>query len=340
LKYEKVGLILAAALAISASPAAAQEKKHILGIFYEGCEKTCEGFKDGIAKSGFAADINILDVNQDKKRLPEAVKLAVDSKPDLVLVYGTTATLGTIGTLAEAGDPKFINGVPVVFTAVADPIGTKIVENLEHSGRPNVTGTFNRVPEKINIQVIRQYDPSFSKLGLLFNSNEKNSVLKMKELTELAPTMGVELVALEIDPGNNGAPKPELISVRLREMHEKGVRWVYLGSSSFLNLNGKIFTESAVENGIAIISPYPALVKDQQALLSVAAPREEVGLLAAEQALKILRDGAKPGDLPISVATHFTYTVNMKVAKQLDLKPPAAFNKDTEFVQDFFLPAQ
>jgi putative tryptophan/tyrosine transport system substrate-binding protein len=192
----------------------------------------------------------------------------------------------------------------------------------------------------LNIQVIRQYDPNLSKLGLLYNSNEKNSVQKMKELATLAPTLGIELVALEIDPNNGAAPNPDQIPVRLRELRDKGVKWVYLGSSSFLNSNGKIFTESATENGIAVVSPYPALVKDHEALLSIAAPREEVGALAAEQALKVLRDGAVPENLPISVATHFTYVVNMKVAKQLNLKPPAAFSKDTEYVQDFFLPTK
>jgi putative tryptophan/tyrosine transport system substrate-binding protein len=97
---------------------------------------------------------------------------------------------------------------------------------------------------------------------------------------------------------------------------------------------------AAVENGIAVVSPYPALVREQQALLSIAAPREEVGKLAADQALRILSDGASPGDLPIAVAAHFTHVVNMKVAKQLGLLPPTAFKQDTEFVQDYFLPAQ
>jgi putative ABC transport system substrate-binding protein len=341
MKWTKIAILWAAAIAATSGMAGAQEKKHILGVFYEGCEKTCEGFKAGIAESGYAAEVEVLDLKQDKSRIAEAIQRARQTKPDLVLVYGTTATLGVLGTLDQAGDPQFLNDMPVVFTAVADPFGTRVAESFERSGRANVAGTFNRVPEKINIQVIRKYDPNFAKLGLLYHANEKNSVLKMKELAKLAPELGVEFVALEIDPGNTGVPKPELIPARLKELREKGVKWVYLGSSSFLNVNGALFTRAAVENGIAIVSPYPALVREHEALLSVAAPREEVGRLAADQALRILRDGARPGDLPISVATHFTYVVNMKVARQLELKPPTAFSndKDTELVQDFFLPA-
>ena len=55
--------------------------------------------------------------------------------------------------------------------------------------------------------------------------------------------------------------------------------------------------------------------------------------LAARQALSILRDGKKPGDLPILSATDFAYVVNMDVARQLDRVPPFAFLQFAEAVQ-------
>jgi putative tryptophan/tyrosine transport system substrate-binding protein len=326
-------LLFLGTLAINNIDAIAVEKKQILGVFYEGCEKTCEGFKAGIEKSRLAAKVTIFDVKQDKKRIQEAIKLARDSKPDLIVTYGTTTTLEFIGTLETANDPKFISDVPLVFTAVADPFGTGIAEGFDRSGRDKVTGTFNRVPERVNIETIRQYDHKFNKLGLLYNSNEKNSVLKKDELEKLAAEMNFELVAIEIDPGNPDVPDPALIAQRVKQLAEQEVTWAYLGSSSFLNANGAAFTAAAVENGIALLSPYEALVREQQALISIAAPRESVGLLAAQQAIRILRDGKSPGKLPIARATNFSYLVNMKVAEKLGRKPPFAFYTDTELVQ-------
>lgn len=329
-----IGMIALAVLATLAITVEAGEKKHILGVFYEGCENVCEGFKAGIAASGFDAEVTVFDVKQDKSLLPEAVKQARERKADLVVVYGTSGTLGIVGTLDDIGDPRFLNDIPVVFTVVANPFETRIAESFERSGRPNVAGTFNRVPESVNIEVIRQYDPEFSKLGLLYNSNEKNSVVKKQELSELAPKLGVEIVALEIDPGNSDTPDPALIPIRLAELREKGVKWLYLGSSSYLRSNGALFTQSAVENGIAVVSPYEELVREHQALLSIAARLEDVGQLAAEQALKILRDGAKPGDLPIVQATDFAYVVNMGVARKLGRFPPFAFLQVAETVNN------
>jgi len=159
-----------------------------------------------------------------------------------------------------------------------------------------------------------------------------NSVLTMQALSKAAPKLGVELVAIEIDPGNRSAPDPALIPIRLRELRDKGVKWLYVGSSSFLRANGELFTALALENGMAVVSAYEDLVRDKHALLSVAARLEDVGRLAADQALKILRDGANPGDLPVVRANRFAYVVNMRVAKQLGRFPPFAFLQVAETV--------
>jgi putative ABC transport system substrate-binding protein len=328
------GLLTLAVCVVLTSLAHTADRKQILGIFYEGCENVCEGFKAGIAKSGFAADVTIVDLAQDKSRIPAAIAQARAMPADLVLTYGTNGTLGVIGTLYDADNPAFPTEIPVVFVKVADPFGTHIAKGFEGSGRANVAGTFNRVPEAINIEIVRQYDPTFDKLGLLFNSNERNSALTAEELKKVAPTLGIELVALEIDPGNEGVPDVARIAERMAELREQGVRWLYVGSSSFLNANGELFTKAAVDNGIAVVSPYEPLVREHHAMLSIAARLEDVGRLAAEQALKILRDGATPGDLPILRATDFAYVVNMEVAKKLGRYPPFAFLQVAEAVNN------
>lgn len=325
--------VLAMVVCLSATTTPrAEEPRTILGIFYEGCEHLCQGFKDAIAESGFPAEVIIRDIAQDKSQLPRVAREAKEMAPDLVLTFGTSVTLGIIGTLDDAGDERFLTDIPVVFTVVADPFGTRIAKSFERSGRSNIAGTFNRVPESVNLEVIRQYDPTFDKLGLLYHSNERNSVIKKEELEALAPTLGIELVAVELDPGNAGAPDPATIPLRMAELREKGIRWTYLGSSSYLRLNSELYTSSAVENGIAILSPYESLVREHQALLSVAARYYDIGKLAADQALKILRDGVTPGDLPVVRAMDFAYVVNMDVARKLDRIPPFAFLQIAETV--------
>ena len=319
-------------LACFAAPAVA-DTKIILGVFYYGCDELCLGVQQELADSGYDVEMDVRNLEQDITRLPSLIEEARTRKVDLVITHGTSATLGIVGRLEDAGDPRFLSDIPVVFTQVADPFGTGIAESFERSGRENVAGTFNRVPEAVNIEVVRSYDPRFNRLGLLYHSNEENSVIKRDELAALAPTLGVELIALEVEPGVSGVPDPAVLPTRMKELAAAGVEWVYLGSSSFLRQNGALFTQSAVEHGIAIVSPYEALVRNDSALLSVAAREDDIGRLAARQALSILRDGKKPGDLPILSATDFAYVVNMDVARQLDRVPPFAFLQFAETVQ-------
>lgn len=316
----------------SAVPARAAEEKLIYVALWRGCEEACEGFKAAIAESGLAIEIVTRDAGQDRSRLADFVAEARDLDADLILTWGTSVTLGIVGTLDDVGDTRFIQDIPVVFTVVADPFGTRVAESFERSGRTNLAGTFNRVPEAVNIEVVRRYDPTFDKLGLLYNGNEPNSLLKLEELRVLAGEMGFELVARELEPESDQPPAIETIPARMAEIRDEGVRWMYLGSSSFLYENGGLYTGWAVANGIAVLSPYERLVRGHQALLSVAARYEGVGRLAAEQALRILRDGATPGDLPIAQATDFAYVVNMEVAKKLDRYPPFEFLQVAETV--------
>ena len=227
-----------------------------------------------------------------------------------------------LGRRSDDGDPRYVTGTPAVFWYVADPFGTNIAESFDGSGRPHVAGTFNRVPEEVNIQTIRSIRPDFNHLGILYNGNERNSVIKVEEHRELSKELGYLFTAIELDPGNPGAPDPGLIPQRMKELADAGVDCIYLGSSSYLRIHADAFTGSAVEHGIPILSPYEELVRENQALVSIAARAYDVGRVAAEQVLRILRDGEKPSDLPIARVTDFAYVVNMEVARKLDLFPP------------------
>ena len=325
---------LAAGLALVATalatPALAQPKQ-IFGVFFDVCDPICQGFSEAIEESGFDAAVLINDYHLDKTLLPGLVEQARALPADLVVTNGTNATLGVAGTLDDIGDPRFIQDIPVVFTNVANPFSARIARDFDGTGRSNVAGTFNRPPESVNIEVIRAYDPSFDTLGLLYNSDEANSVIKKDELVALSQEMGFRLVAIEMAPGGS-RPDPNAIAPALANLRAEGVRWLNVGSSSFLQINGDVFTTAAIENGIAVVSPYERLVRESHALLSIAADLYDVGKLAAEQALRILRDGEGPGDLPIAVAMDFGYVVNMDVARRLDRFPPIEFMQVAETV--------
>jgi putative ABC transport system substrate-binding protein len=326
---------LAGAVGWPAADAFAQAKERftIYMVFWRGCEEACEGFKEYMAKSGMDADLIIRNASRDKSKLPGYVEEARALDVDLVVTWGTSVTRGIAGTLADQGDSRFINDIPVVFMVVADPIGSKIIESYEKTGRDNVTGTRNRVPEAVNINTIRSYYPSFKRLGMLYNTNENNSVVKVKEMAALAGKMDFELVALELDLGADGKPTPASIPVRMAELQAAGVDFIYLGSSSFLDVHRDVFTKSAVDHGIPVLSPYERLVRDSHALLSIAARYQDVGQLAGRHVKSILVDGKRPGDLPVLSVDQYAYVVNMTTAKKLNMFPSVEILQIAETVE-------
>ncbi len=315
-------LILALAFATSLAGSANAAQYKILIATWVGCEDVCHGFQDGLNETGQNVTFILRDAGRDPSLLPGFLAEARAEQVDLILTWGTSVTRGVAGTLADLADPAFNHDIPQVFTVVSDPVGAGVVESLEQTGRANLTGTFNRVPERVNIETIRAYHPGFSRLGLIYNTNEKNSVLKHAEITALSVEMGFDLTALELPLGADGKPRVEDIAPKMAELKAAGVDFIYLGSSSFLRANRDAFTGAAVENGIPVLSPYERLVRSSQALISVAARYYDVGRLAATQAEKILVGGATPGDLAVARMTNFTFVINMDVARKLNLLPP------------------
>lgn len=325
--------ISALALLVLSSFHALAETKTIYGISFNLCDPICQGFEAEIRESGFDAEVIWRDYGLDKSRLPGLVAEAREIGADLILTNGTNATLGVIGTFGDIGNEAFVSEIPVVFTNVANPFSANIAEGFEGTGRANVAGTFNRPDEALNIQVIKTYDAEFDTLGLLYNSDELNSAIKHAELVELSQTLGFKLIAVELSE-NGQRPDPASLPSALDHLQDNHVRWIYLGSSSFLQNYAEDFTRGSIDRGMAVVSPYEHLVRDSHALISVAAHLKDVGRLAARQALKILRDGETPGDLPIVKATDFAFVVNMDVARELNLIPPFAFLQIAQTVEN------
>src|SRR3546814_4550209 len=100
-----------------------------------------------------SSDLIILrDAGQAKEALPGILAEARSEGVDLILSWGTSVTLGIGGTLSQLDDPARNHEIPEIFMIVADPVGASIVESLEHTGRSNLTGTYNRVPEAVRTE--------------------------------------------------------------------------------------------------------------------------------------------------------------------------------------------
>jgi putative ABC transport system substrate-binding protein len=312
------------------SDSAASGPVRIVMVTFRGCEDACRGFQDYLAASDLDAEIILRDVDRDKSLLPGLVVEVNDLQPDLLITWGTSVTLGMIGTLDDDG-AEVVSEVPTVFMIVADPVGARIVESYERSGRPLVTGTRNRVPEETQMRVLAEYRP-FTRIGLIYNDDELNAVLNAEEIRRLGAAEGFEVVERVVKKGSEGTPLVEDIPRAIADMADRDVDFLYLGSSSFLVDNADLFTSSALEYGLPLATAYEAMVRDSQGLIALASPYYNVGRLAGYQAEQILAEGRTPGDMEVLGLNRFTVLVNIETARSLGLYPPLLLLRYAEIV--------
>lgn len=329
----KLGASAFSAWLCTVAVAAADEVAQVAIVTWRGCEEACQGFQDYLNETGHQVEFTILDAAQDKANLPGILAAIRAAGADLVLTWGTTASISIGGTLDTQGTADLNGDIPQVFTIVADPVGSGIVRSLDDTGRPNITGTYNRMPETVTLQTIRSFLPTVRHVGLLFNADEKNSVVKRDEFAALALAQGLEFTALELALDQDGKPSPADIQPKMAALKGAGVEFVYVGSSSFLQAHAVALGEAAVAEAMPVLSPYEDMVRDGAALISVAARYYDVGRLAGAQAAKILFDHASPGDLPVARMTDFAVTINMSVAEAIGAYPSMGLLQIAEIVE-------
>jgi len=308
----------------------AGETKRIVVVTWRGCEDACQGFINYIDTTSIDAEIILRDVDKDRSVLPAMVEEVRALDPDLLVTWGTSVTLGMIGTV-DGDHSDVVTGVPTVFMIVADPVGADIVESYERPGRPLVTGTRNRVPEETQMRVLAQYRP-FDKIGLIYNEDELNAVLKAEEIHRVGAEQGFEVVERVLASTTEGEPLVDDISQAVADIASQDVDFLYIGSSSFLLTNADLLTSSALEHDLPLATAYEAMVRESNALIALASPYYNVGQLAGFQAEQILGDGRLPGDLQVLGLDRFTVLVNIDTAGALDLYPPMLLLRYAEIV--------
>ena len=83
--------------------------------------------------------------------------------------------------------------IPVVFSAVTDPVAAKLVKSWDASGT-NVTGVSDMSPLDKHLELIKKVVPNAKRVGVIYSPGEANSVAIVEALKKAAPAAGLVLV--------------------------------------------------------------------------------------------------------------------------------------------------
>ena len=331
-------LILSFAILVLAYPLQAQTNKtlertrQIHMVVWRGCEEACLGFIRYFEDRDLPVKVTVSDVNRDKTVLPQVKQQLIEQRPDLVVTWGTSVSRAILGTITDFGADSALGDIPAIFMIVADPIGSKLVENYNASGRPLISGVRNRVPEEVQLRLLFEYYRP-NKMGVLNDPGELNSTLNTQSLRDIADESSFELVEHIYNVDADGIVNADQIPTALAELKKMGADAVYVGSSSFNLENSAAFVEAATELNLPVFSAYTKMVKDAGALMAVGTSYSNVGSLAAGQSEQVVLNGKKPGDLRIKSLNRYSVILNMASARKLSLYPPLSLLTVAEIVQ-------
>ena len=163
-------------------------------VDHPALEATREGIIDELIRRGFALGTDfVVEFQSAQGNMSTAVAIAnyFRSNPfDLVVAISTPSAQ----TCANA-----IQGVPVVFTAVTDPVDAGLVPSLGKNPG-NVVGVSDMTPVKTQFQLIRLVVPEARTVGIVANPGETNSLITVAHARAACEELGFKLVEI---PGCN-----------------------------------------------------------------------------------------------------------------------------------------
>ncbi|PTW62563.1 putative ABC transport system substrate-binding protein [Breoghania corrubedonensis] len=147
-----------------------------------------KGVIDELAEAGYKEGETLtLHVQSAQGSMPTQLQIAkkfAGMRPDLLVAISTPSAQA----LQSAADGK----IPIVFSAVTDPVGSKLVKSMEAPGG-NITGTSDQQPFGPTLKLIKRLVPEAKKLGVIYNAGEANSVAQVEALKAALADYGLEL---------------------------------------------------------------------------------------------------------------------------------------------------
>jgi putative tryptophan/tyrosine transport system substrate-binding protein len=250
---------------------------------------------DARSAAGNAADT--------RKYAAELVALA----PDVIMAQGSPS----VGALLQA-----TRTVPIVFTAVIDPVGAGFVDSLSRPGG-NATGfmLFEYSLSGKWLQLLKEIAPGVTRAAVLRDAAIAAGAGQFAVIQAVAPSVGVEV---------------STVNVRDAAEIERGVAAFARSANGGLILTGSALSVVHRDLIITLAARHklPAVYEERYfvaggGLISYGPNSLYEFPRAAGYVDRILR-GEKPGDLPVQAPTKYELAINLKTAKALGLTVPQA----------------
>lgn len=274
------------------------------------------GFEDGLKEFGVEVEISYQNAQGD---IPNSVSIAqkfVKDKVDLIFAIATPS--------AQSAKQASDGSIPIIFSAVTDPVIAELVESMEKPGG-NVTGTSDATPMDRQLQLFKDLDSNIKKIGIIFNTSEPNSQIQVDMAKELAKGMGLEIVEVGINTIND---IPQAVDSIVKKVDA-----IYTITDNMVASAINVVAQKAIENKLITVGAEDSHMKGG-ILITDGISYYELGKQSARMAKEILVDGKSPSEIPSETLENTTKVFNEQTLNALGLdKNNEAFKGATKIEQ-------
>jgi putative tryptophan/tyrosine transport system substrate-binding protein len=266
-----------------------------------------EGFRDLSYVDGKNIVLEHRFPNEQPERFLSLAAELVQIKVDVLIAVTRQAAIAA---------QKATTTIPIVFIAVPDAVGDKLVASL---GRPggNITGLTNMAIELVpkRMQIFKEALPNLSRMALLVNADSGTLARRYVEIAQtVVRPLGITLQPVEIRT-------PADIEGAFSRMTQSRIQGVCLTSDGLIYVEQERLAKLALDRNLALIGYTRDMGKWPGMLMTYGPSNVALFKRAAYFVDRILK-GAKPGDLPVEQPTKIELIVNLRTAKGLGLTIP------------------
>lgn len=296
----------------SSTSSVASGEKIKIGVLqlaeHSALENAYNGFADGLKEAGYIDGENIvIDRKNAQGDIANADTIAsklVNDKNNLILAIATPAAQSVANKTKD---------IPILITAVTDPVDAKLAASVDAPGG-NVTGTSDLNPLSEQADLIMEFVPKAKTVAVMYTSSEINSEIQAKKMEEILKAKGVTVKFATVVTSNDVKQVVESL---------KGVDAIYVPTDNILSDAMATVSDVCNANAIPLFAAEPAGVENG-ALATYGIDYYKLGKLTAQMAVEILRDGKKPAEMPIVYSKEYSLIINKKTADTIKFTIPEA----------------
>jgi putative ABC transport system substrate-binding protein len=271
-------------------------------------EAAFEGIKQALDVTGREYELVRKQADEDDREAARLLEAFKKDRVDLIFAMGTQAALQAA---------KAVKDIPIVFTAVTNPVESGVVPSWKGSGT-NLAGNSNWIDSKTKLRVFRLAVPSLSRLGVL--RSKKQNVITAAELSQMRSFLG-GLDQGRIEIKEEVVEQVEDIGSTVKRLVEARVQAVWIPIDNLIYENMEKVLKAVQPHGVPLVSTSLKCAK-AGAVASVVVDYVMLGKRAVLIALDILDKGKGPGSIPIGTMKGYHVIVNLGAARRCNYEPP------------------